>query len=410
MERRFSLAALFFVVFIDLVGIGIIIPILPIIFLQSNMGHESAILTKTFLLGLLLASYPFAQFFGAPILGALSDKHGRKPMLLISLIGACVGYSLFAIGLMINNIFLLFFSRILAGFTAGNIAVVKSIIADKSDEKSKVKNFGLIGMSFGLGFILGPFLGGVLSDSSLVSWFNIQTPFWFASLLLFLNSIFVLAFIAETLPKASKVSITLFTGFKNVKKAFLMPHVGIVFLAYFLFMFGFSFFTQFFPVFLYDKFSYTSSQIGMLFAYVGVWIAFAQGVLIRPIAKRFKPHSVLRYSFFAISVILLLILIPKKAYELYFILPFMAICNGMNLPNFSALFSNHAGKDSQGEILGIEQSVLSFAMTIPPIIAGITVSISTSLPILLGSFFIFIGWLVFAVFYKEKKKEIFKEV
>ncbi|MBI2135224.1 MFS transporter [Candidatus Woesearchaeota archaeon] len=410
MKKKFSLGALLFVVFIDLVGIGIIIPILPLVLLESSMtaGLEDSI--KTFLTGLLLASYPFAQFFGAPILGALSDKHGRKPILILSMIGAFFGYTLFAFGLLAGNIFFLFISRILAGFTAGNIAVVKSIIADTSDEKSKVKNFGLVGVAFGLGFILGPFLGGVLSNSSLIPWFGIETPFWFAALLLFANIGMVLLLVKETLPKPSNISINLLTGLKNVKKAVYYPNLRIVFLSYFLFMFGFTFFTQFFPVFLYDRFSYTPSQIGLLFAYVGLWIAFAQGIMVRPIAKRFKPHAVLRYSMLAIPIVLLLLLIPEDAHYLYFILPLMALANGLNLPNFSALFSNLASKSSQGEILGIEQSLLSLAMIVPPVIAGIAAAVSSSLPILLGSLFVFTGWAVFALFYKEKRKEVFEEV
>src|SRR3989338_6144821 len=129
MKKQLSLWTLFLVVFLDLLGIGIIIPILPLVFfetqlLPSDVSHA----TVNILLGFLIASYPFSQFFGAPILGAVADRYGRRPVLLLSLLGAAFGYALFGLGLVLGSVWLLFFSRILAGFMAGNLAVVKSII------------------------------------------------------------------------------------------------------------------------------------------------------------------------------------------------------------------------------------------------------------------------------------------
>src|SRR3989344_4109313 len=165
MGKKLSLWTLFLVVFLDMLGIGIIIPILPLVFYETSLLPAGTSLSATnILLGFLIASYPLAQFFGAPILGAIADRYGRRPVLLLSLLGAAFGYALFAFGLVIGSVWLLFFSRILAGFMAGNLAVVKSIIADISDKRSMVKNFGLIGMGFGLGFILGPFIGGNLAN------------------------------------------------------------------------------------------------------------------------------------------------------------------------------------------------------------------------------------------------------
>lgn len=410
MEKKVSLWSLFFVVFLDLLGIGIIIPILPLVFYETSLlptGTSTA--TIDILLGLLIASYPFAQFFGAPILGAVADKHGRKPVLLLSLAGAALGYGLFGLGLVIGSVPLLFFSRMLAGFMAGNLAVVKAIIADISDMKSRVKNFGMIGMAFGMGFILGPFLGGVLVNSNLVSWFNPSTPFWFATLLLIVNIAFVHFSIKETLVTPSHIRITPWTGFTNIRRAFSMPTVNVLFLSFFLWIFGFSFFSQFFPVYLHDKYGATPSQIGMIFAYIGIWIAFAQGVVVRPFAKRFRPASILKFTILFISIIVLSMIFPTKLWMLYFIFPFMALNNGLTHPNFSALFSSHATKDSQGEIMGIEQSLTSLAMTIPAVIAGFAISFGTSLVLILGSFFIFLAWLVFVLKYKETREK-FSEV
>jgi MFS transporter, DHA1 family, tetracycline resistance protein len=405
-EKKVSLGSLFLVTFIDLVGIGIIIPILPLIFFETSaLPADTAYATKTIMLGLLLSSFPIMQFFGAPLLGAFADKYGRKPILQFTIMGACIGYALFAVGIMISNVALLFFSRMLSGFCAGNLAIVKSIIADISDEKSKVKNFGLIGMSFGLGFILGPFLGGILSDPSTVSWFSLATPLWAASLLSLINVIYVQAFLRETLEKPSEIRITLLTGIKNVKKAFTLPNLRLLFLAYFLFMFGFTFFTQFFSVYAYERFAWGSKEIGYIFGYVGIWIAFAQGFFSRWLSKYAAPETLVKYSLFFLGVTLLALLFPTKGAYLYVIFPFIALCNGVNMPNFSALFSNSASKQAQGEILGIEQSVVSLALIFPPIISGIVAAAHPSLPIVLGAGFVFIGWWIFILFAKGKSEK-----
>ena len=152
---------------------------------------------------MLIASYPLAQFFGAPILGALSDKHGRKKIILISLIGTFFGYLLFAYGIITKNVTLLFASRMLDGFTGGNISTIMSAIADVSTVKDKTKNFGMIGMAFGLGIILGPFIGGNLADPNNVSWFNHSTPFWFAALICLFNIALVVFNFKETCKKFS---------------------------------------------------------------------------------------------------------------------------------------------------------------------------------------------------------------
>ena len=148
-HSRKSLFVLFCIVFLDMIGIGIVFPILAPLFIDQSSGIFSASVpyaARTVLFGLLIASYPFAQFFGAPLLGGLSDRHGRKNLLITSLAGTCIGYVLFALGIVFHNIYFLFFSRLLSGFTGGNISVTLSSIADVSGQKEKVRNFGLIGM------------------------------------------------------------------------------------------------------------------------------------------------------------------------------------------------------------------------------------------------------------------------
>lgn len=403
-EQKFSILPIFMVILIDMIGIGIVIPILGPMFLESDIifGGSVSLAARTIILGLLIASFPIAQFFGAPLLGALSDKYGRKRMLIISLGGTFIGYVLFGIGIITHDIYLLFISRIIDGFTGGNITIAMSAIADVSSEENKVKRFGLVGMSFGLGMIIGPFIGGKLADPSIVSWFNYATPIWFAAILCLANIILLIFNFNETLTSCKNTKISLFTGVKHIQKAFTYDDLRVMFIFVLLFSFGFSFFTQFFQVFLIEKFHYTASDIGTYFGFMGLCIALAQGLVVRPVSKKFQPYQIIPISTIFISISIALMLVPSKASGLYFIVPFMAIANGLTMPNMNALISSLASKENQGEIMGINQSFQSLGMAIPPLLAGFFAAIHFILPVVIGSILIFLAWLVFMIFFRRQ--------
>jgi DHA1 family tetracycline resistance protein-like MFS transporter len=407
------LPAILFTVFLDLLGFGIAIPVLAPLFLDPAspvMPPGSMLAERTITLGLLLASYPLAQFFGAPIIGGLSDHHGRKKMLLIPLAGAFTGYIIFAYGVMSGSLPLLFAGRILDGFAGGSISICLSAIADISDPKEKSRNFGLVGMVFGLGFILGPFVGGKLADPSVISWFSYWTPFAFAALLSLVNIALVSLGFPETLAARSRTPVDLFMGIRNIRRAFSMPNLRAIFIVVFLITFGFNFFTQFFPVFLIEKFSFTQSAVGDTFAYVGFFVAVSQGLLNRRLSMKFAPERLLRYSLILTSFALAALTVPSDPLSLLAVLTLVPLMNGLTYPNYTAIISNLAGKESQGEILGLTQSIQSLAMAIPPVIAGLLVSAYVNLPIMVASAFIFISWAVFMFLFRKEDKAQFHEV
>ncbi|MGH4138739.1 MFS transporter [Clostridium sp.] len=407
-NKKFTILPIFFTVFLDLLGLGIVIPILPAVLLDPRSGIlpvSYVFSTRTLIYGFLIASYPLAQFFGAPILGSLADQKGRKKLLIVSLIGTFIGYILFALGIVYSNIYLLFIGRILDGFTGGNISIAQSAIADISTPETKSRNFGLIGMAFGLGFIIGPYIGGKLADPTIVSWFTYATPFWLSVILTSINILLVLLYFPETLVKATKATkVSALTGFRNIKKAFAYKDLRTMFLVAFLLTVGFNFFTQFFQVFLIGKFKFNQSRIGDLFAYMGIWIAIAQGVFLRPLSKKYKPMSILSISIILLAITFPLLLIPTKAIGIYLIIPFIAIFQGLTQPNSTAIISNLANKDKQGEILGINQSILSLAQAIPPIIAGFVTSVSLNLPTIFAAVSTFLAWIVFRVFFIKEQR------
>lgn len=405
-KKRFSLGTILFTVFLDLLGIGIIIPIVaPVILKTDILGTDISFSYKTFILGILIASYPIAQFFAAPVLGAMSDRDGRKRILIISIIGSIIGYLIFALGVIYNNITMLFVGRIVDGISGGNIAIIYSSLADISDEKSKAKNFGLVGAAFGVGFIIGPFFGGELANNNLVSWFNYSTPFFFAALLSFINLILVIVRFKETIKEKRNTEINIFTGIKNISKAMTIKEFRNIFFIAFLVTFGFTMFSQFFQVFLIEKFNYSQFNIGRLLAYFGIWSALVQGGLVRRLAKKYKPEKVLSISLLLMSMSILFLIVPDKSWYLYITFPLVAITQGITSPNVTAMVSNLADSSVQGEVLGINQSVQALAQAIPPIIGGITVSFNLNTPIMISSFVVFIAWISFLTVFNKRQKQ-----
>lgn len=409
---RTVLSILFFTIFLDMLGMGIAIPILAPLLLSpvGILPPEMSVETKTILYGFLVATYPLLQFFGAPMLGALSDHYGRRRIIMISLMGTLFGYLLTGAGILTGQITVLFLGRAIAGFTGGNISAAQSAIADVSGEREKARNFGLIGMAFGLGFILGPFMGGKLADPAVAVWLTAATPFWAAALLAGLNVLSVWLLLPETLHTRVRTHVSLLTGFRNIRRAFGLPHLRTILLVSFLLVLGFNFFTQFFQVMLIERFAFTQSDIGNLYAYMGLWIAITQGFINRPLSRWFSPERIVSVSAFALACALPLLLLPDRAGFIYLIFPFIAIANGLTHPNTTAIVSNLAGAESQGEVLGINQSLQSLGMSLPPLAAGFAAAVHPDLPTLLGSGFIFLAWMLFVFVFKRRSRAVFHEI
>lgn len=402
------MGVVFFTTFLDLLGVGIIIPIIAPLFLDAQhhlLPDHYTFSDRNIMMGLLISSFSFMQFFGSSFLGALSDRFGRKKVLFTSIAGSALGYAILAMGIELGLPALLFAGRMLNGFCAGNLAVIYSAIADISTPEQKSRNFGMVGAAFGIGFVIGPFMGGQLADSTLVSWFTYATPFWTAAMLSLFNLLLVALGFTETIGQKVNRSLNFTKGLSNLKTAFTHPQLRIVFLISFLFIFGFTFFTQFIQVYLIEAFDYKQSDIGQLFAYMGIWIALTQGGIIRPVSKRFAPLGVLRFSMILLAISMLGLLLPSVSWQLFLVLPFVSIFQGLTSPNITATVSNLAGNDIQGEILGINQSVSAFAQLLPPLIGGVLVGFDIRMPIFGSAFFILMAWLVLQRLKKSQKAQ-----
>ena len=409
--RQLSIVVL--TVFLDLVGLSLVIPVAAPLFLGTNITLFSAevpLQYRTLILGFLLGTGPVIQFFLAPLLGAYADRAGRKPVLILSVLGNALGHALFGVGIITQQLWLLFISRALAGVGSANISAANSVVADISDHESKVRNFGLVGMALGLGFIFGPYLGGVLSDATVVSWFNLATPLWVATFLALVNAAMIWLFFSETLRERIRTRMNVWTGIHNIARAFTLPRMRAIYLVSFFMGFGYNFFAQFFSVFLVTRFEFTTSQIGALFAYVGIWMAFTQGLLARYLSRVVSARAVVRWAPLVAVVVLLILARVTQVQTVYLLLPLVAMAYGVNGPNVTSLISDIADRESQGEALGIERAMSALSFGIPPILSGWAVGIDVSMPMVFAAFFIFVAWFTFVRFVPRVVRPVFHEV
>ena len=397
---------LLLVAFLDFIGFGMIIPIAPL--LLTDPTSPSFLLTAAtvksgyVLLGIMLAMFPLGQFIASPILGQLSDRVGRKPVLLFTLAGTCLSYIIFAIGIYTRNIPLLIGARFVDGITGSNISVTYAALADVTKPDQRSRRFGLVGATIGLGLTLGPFLGGVLADPHTVSWFGFATPFWFAAGLSLLAMIGVIFWFQETLAqKVASGRIRLNQSIINIRKALSLAGMRPVLSTSFIYSFGFTFYQTFIGVYLVHKFGFDAGQIGGFFFYTGVWLMIAQLIIVRRLALVLKEHQILRFSLFCTGLCPILYLLPSVWWGVLFIVPFFAIFNSLTVVNIPAIVSRSADAGVQGEVLGINASVQALGQTIPPVIAGfLAAQIVFWVPLLIAGVGVMLAGLVFSYFYK----------
>jgi MFS transporter, DHA1 family, tetracycline resistance protein len=400
-----------FVVFMDTLGYGLVIPVLSTILFETEFVANQYTHTQiSILYGVLAALYPLGQFFGAPILGALSDRYGRKKMLLLSVTGTMVGYALFALGILWVNIPLMLFSRLLDGFTGGNISIAFSAAADLSkSDREKSRNFSLLGVAYAVGLILGPYFGGKLSSpTATFEFLTNESPFWMAALFNGICLIFIAYGFSETLHTRFKSEISFLTGFKHIKKAFEIHNLRAMFLTIFFLLLGFTIFVNFFPVILRENFGYDKKEIGSFFAYAGICTVIGLGVINTLLLRKFSARKLMIFTPLFLGLTFPLLLYFKNLTFIYVMVPFVATLHGMNLTNGTSLISIQTSEDTQGEVMGINESIKALAQSIPSIIGGLALLKDLELPLIIASVSCLLGWLIYiSSFRKKAMREIF---
>jgi MFS transporter, DHA1 family, tetracycline resistance protein len=363
------------VVFVDMIGFGLIMPLLPY--------YAESFNANPLVIGFLVASFAAASLIGAPIMGRLSDRYGRRPILLLSVAGTLIGYLFLGfappIGILLAKLFAshyintftiatLFFSRIIDGLTAGNITTAQAYISDVTDEKNRSRGFGLIGSAFGLGFILGPALGGVLSQ------WSIRDPAFASAILAFINMISILFFLPESLTDDRRAAIKQqqhpSVTYRALMSTLNLPRVKPLLLVRFIIMFAYTIFWSIFGLYAKLRLNLSMQTTGFVMAYIGFYSVLVQGVGIGWLTKHYKDNSIIITSLWLMFLgligwsvasnlpVLLLVILPLSG-------------GGWTLNTIlTSALTKAVNHDEIGGVLGISAATDSVARLFAPLLGG----------------------------------------
>lgn len=400
MASKKVLSILFATLLIDMIGVGMVIPIVPVLFTDPTspsfllVGYSQS--AQYLFAGMLTAIFGLMQFLAAPILGELSDVFGRKRLLMLGVGVLALSQLLFGFGIEMKLLWLLFVSRAVAGLSAANFSIAQATIADVTEPKDRAKNFGLLGAAFGTGFIIGPLLGGWISGAT----GDAAAPFWAATALGILNILSAALFLPETRKKQDTVhTFRVLKGIHNIRAAFRDRDARPVYLASFLYVAGFSFCMSFIGVFLVSRFGLSGTSLGTFFGAVGGWIVVTQLFILRLLSKKYSERSILRVSMLLVALAIGLYPFIGSLVLIYAAIPLMAIPNGLTSANIMALVSRSVSADKQGAALGINGSLLAFAQGVIPVAAGLGSGLfGLNTPFFVGAALIFLGWMSLFIF------------
>ena len=366
-----TLLSAFLTLLNDRLSESIVFPLLP--FLLARFAPDGRTL------GLLAGSYALAQFVVTPLIGALSDRYGRRPVIAICVGGSVAGLGLFALTVSlpwaessILPLLLLFIARIIDGISGGTAATASAVLADISPPDKRARTFGLIGVAFGLGFILGPFVGGQLARIA------VPLPVWVATGFAVLNLLVVLNVLPETLPVESRRNLPRkrdLNPFARIGQVLTDPSVGRLCAAFFLFFLAFNGFTAILVLYFKQRFGWGPELATFAFLVVGFVATVVQGVLIGPLVKRIGEWRLTLIGLVLVIIGCLMIPgvgSPERAPAIFIAVAILALGTGLVTPSLRSLVSRRLGREGQGTALGSLQALQSLGSFLGPPIAGIS--------------------------------------
>lgn len=388
MDRK--LAILFLTVFMDLLGFGLVIPILPIYSVELG--------ASAFEVGLIMAVYSLMNFVFSPFWGSLSDRHGRRPVIAGTVFITAMGFLLLANA---HTLFLLVLARMLAGIGSANIATSQAYITDVTEPQNRAKALGMIGAAFGLGFIFGPPVGGYIKAH-----FGMDAVGYTAMCLSLLNFILILIFLPESLHEKDAGNKIQVKPIANSIMALRNEKFRDLFLTSFIYITAFSMMQITVALLWEQHYGLSEEHIGYMFAFIGLASAIVQGGLIGWLTRTVGEEKLMVYGCILLGLGLLMIPFVPVAYfvPLAFVpVLFMSLANGCMMPSISSLLSRNAEKKEQGQVLGMNQSFGSLARVIGPLVGGSLYGWHYTSPYI-GGAIMMVGALVFVLAFQRIAK------
>ena len=366
---------LLLVLFIDGMGLGLVIPVLNGLIFDPNSqflpANDFSPLMHNVIYGAIISIFMLCWFFGAAVLGDLSDQIGRKKSLIICLLGAFLSYLLSAWAVNASSLTLLLLGRVIAGVTSGSQPIAQAAIIDLSTPETKARNLGFILLSLSLGFIFGPLFGGLLSDKNISPYFNFATPFYFAALISFINIVFLYLFFNETfVSKTTTLKINIYQAIHIFISAFKHEKVKFLSILFFVYIFGWSSYYSFISLFLLKVYGFSSTEVSLFMAVMGLGFGLGTGFVVNRLAKRFPLREIYIYcTIISAATILCMLLIPNVLSFWLLVAP-LACAISVSYTAILTMFSNAVDEKSQGWVMGITGSVMAFDWAVNGILVG----------------------------------------
>ncbi len=375
-------------VFVGFLGYSLMITVFTPMLLQNDNGMLSATASstdRTIILGVVLSLYPLGQFFGAPVLGALSDRLGRRPVLLASLTAACLAYLVIALALTIRSLPLLLVALFVGGLTEANISIAQSSIADTAPAADRNRLFGYVYLSASMAFVVGPLAGGQLADTQLVSWFHYQTPFYAVAGLLVLTLVGIGWRFSESRHRGNsqEKATSYLDSLTNLRTVVTdTRRRPIYFVNFLLYLSIFGFF-RVYPIYLVQAFHLHVARESEFVAFVALPIVVANLVLVARLSRRYSTVTLTIGSAIVTGIFMLVVPLPGILNLLWLTLGLTSFGLAVCMPSCATMLSLTAGGDEQGHVMGTNQSLQVGAEALSGIIGGLLAATALKLPLLL---------------------------
>ncbi|MCP4180659.1 MAG: MFS transporter [bacterium] len=396
---------LMFTIVIEMMGIGLLLPLFPALFLEPSVHSlvlpDVSMFWRYFLYSIGFVMWPIGAFFGTPFLGTLSDKFGRKNIIVTCLLATALSYLIMGWAVQGKLIILFFAGRLLSGFFGGCYDIAQAATADISTPETKARNMGWITFAVAIGIILGPLISGFTTDSKMFSWFSLNTPFWIAAFLAVLNSFFLMFFFRETYGRKENSKIEFFKVFSAFMFIFKDKRVFSLGLAFFAINFAWGLYFISIPLILEVMFKFDIKYIGLIFCLLGAGNAFSIFFLQNWFLKRFSLYTIFIMSTSTVAVIMLIVGIFPNETLLWVSAFLMGMIEILNYSSLLALCSNAVTKNEQGALMGGIGAMSSVAF----LISGVLLAPISKIYIPLSIIIVGVMYLIscFIIIYRIKK-------